>query len=78
MGLGLLMPNLNLWVSSEVPDLIRGRVLGGLTTFFFLGQFLSPIATQPISKQLSLSFTYGLAGRLLLLLGLLLAALRKK
>ncbi|MGL5877161.1 MAG: MFS transporter [Xenococcaceae cyanobacterium] len=78
MGLGLLMPNLNLWVSSEVPDLIRGRVLGGLTTFFFLGQFLSPIATQPISKQLGLSFTYGLAGGLLLLLGLLLAALRKK
>ncbi len=78
MGLGLLMPNLNLWVSSEVPDRIRGRVLGGLTTFFFLGQFLSPIATQPISQQVGLGVTYGLAGGLLLLLGLFLAALRKK
>jgi MFS family permease len=78
MGLGLLMPNLNLWVSSEVPDLIRGRVLGGLTTFFFLGQFLSPIATQPFSKQVGLGWTYGIAGGLLLLLGLVLAALRKQ
>lgn len=78
LGLGLLMPNLNLWVSSEVPDTIRGRVLGGLTTFFFLGQFLSPIATQPISKNLSLALTYSLAGGLLLVLGLAFAALKQQ
>lgn len=35
LGFGLLMPNLNVWLSSIVPDSLRGRALGGLTTFFF-------------------------------------------
>lgn len=48
-GLGLLMPNLNLWISSEVSDTARGRALGGSTMFFFLGQFLSPLVSQPLS-----------------------------
>jgi MFS family permease len=78
MGLGLLMPNLNLWVSSEVADTIRGRVLGGLTTFFFLGQFLSPIVSQPLTKEVGLGLTYGFAGGILLFLGLILALLRKQ
>ncbi len=33
MGLGLLMPNLNLWIASEVSDAARGRALGGSTMF---------------------------------------------
>ncbi|MEO0408463.1 MAG: MFS transporter [Cyanobacteria bacterium P01_A01_bin.135] len=65
LGLGLLMPNLNVWVTIEAPDALRGRALGGLTTFFFLGQFLSPIVSQPISASLGLAPTYGLAGVLL-------------
>ena len=52
-GLGLLMPNLNLWVSSEVSDAARGQALGGATTFFFLGQFLSPAANQSAYKSSS-------------------------
>lgn len=78
LGLGLLMPNLNVWVSSEVPDAMRGRALGGLTTFFFLGQFLSPIVTQPVSQQAGLGMTYSLAGGLLLVLGLVFAGLRQQ
>jgi MFS family permease len=66
LGLGLLMPNLNVWVSAEVPDAFRGRALGGLTTFFFLGQFLSPIVSQPFNQQVGLAATYSLAGVLLL------------
>ncbi|MGF1514517.1 MAG: MFS transporter [Elainellaceae cyanobacterium] len=62
LGLGLLMPNLNVWVTTEAPDALRGRALGGLTTFFFLGQFLSPIVSQPISASVGLAPTYGLAG----------------
>ncbi|MGB7413136.1 MAG: MFS transporter [Thermosynechococcaceae cyanobacterium] len=69
LGLGLLMPNLNVWTSKEVPDHLRGRALGGLTTFFFLGQFLSPIVSQPISQSVGLTRTYGLSGLLLVVTG---------
>ncbi|MBD1822929.1 MFS transporter [Cyanobacteria bacterium FACHB-DQ100] len=69
LGLGLLMPNLTVWTSTEAPDSLRGRALGGLTTFFFLGQFLSPVVSQPISKGMGLAVTYGLAGVMLAVLG---------
>jgi MFS family permease len=72
MGLGLVIPNLNVWLSAEVPDSLRGRALGGLTTFMFLGQFLSPIVTQPLNNSLGLAATYGIAGVILTVLSLLL------
>lgn len=78
LGLGLLMPNLNVWTSTEVSDKLRGRALGGLTTFFFLGQFLSPIASQPISQAVGLTATYGLAGVFLLVLGVVLWTSKKQ
>jgi MFS family permease len=78
LGLGLLMPNLTVWVSARVPDAIRGRALGGLTTFFFLGQFLSPIVSHPISKQVGLGLTYALSGGLLLVLGAAFVCLKRR
>lgn len=66
------------WVSSEVADAMRGRALGGLTTFFFLEQFLSPVVTQPLSQQAGLGVTDSLAGGLLLLLGVAFARLRQQ
>ncbi|ASC71395.1 Bacillibactin exporter [Halomicronema hongdechloris C2206] len=78
MGLGLMMPNLNVWVSNEVSDTMRGRALGGLTTFMFLGQFLSPIASQPFRQNLGMTTTYGLTGVLLLTLGILIGIFRKQ
>ena len=78
IGLGLILPNLNVWTSEEVPDNLRGRALGGLTTFMFLGQFLSPIASQPVSSTLGLAATYGLAGVLLVVVGALLWIFKKQ
>ena len=69
VGLGFIMPNLNVWTTNEVPGELRGRALGGLTTFLFLGQFLSPIASAPISSTVGLTATYGLAGVLLVVVG---------
>jgi MFS family permease len=69
LGLGLLMPNMNLCLTSIAPSAVRGRVLSGLTTSFFLGQFLSPLVSQPLSQLTSLSVTYGLAAALMALLG---------
>jgi MFS family permease len=70
MGLGLLMPNMSVWLSAAVPDALRGRALGGLSTAMFLGQFLSPIVTQPLSKTLGLGGTYALTGGGLVLVAL--------
>ncbi|MFP5358222.1 MAG: MFS transporter [Gammaproteobacteria bacterium] len=48
MGLGLTIPNLSTWLTSLTPPHLRGRLVGGLTTAVFLGQFLSPLAVQPL------------------------------
>lgn len=47
-GLGLLVPNLNQWLLSRTDAALHGRAIGGMATAFFLGQFLSPIAAQPL------------------------------
>ncbi|MEM8777307.1 MAG: MFS transporter [Cyanobacteria bacterium P01_G01_bin.49] len=78
LGFGLLMPNLNVWLSSIIPDVMRGRALGGLTTFFFLGQFLSPIVSQPITNMVGLGKTYSLTGVCLLSVSLVFFAFKKQ
>jgi MFS family permease len=45
---GLVMPNSNLCLVTLASPKVRGRVLGLLTTFIFLGQFASPLMFQPI------------------------------
>lgn len=71
IGFGFIMPNWSVWLTTTVPGVLRGRALGGLTTFIFLGQFLSPLITQPISEQIGLGNTYLLSGGLLLCLALI-------
>jgi MFS family permease len=78
IGLGLMMPNLNVWTTNEVPDALRGRALGGLTTFMFLGQFLSPIISQPVSQTFGMTATYGFVGVSLIVLATLLWIYRKQ
>jgi MFS family permease len=73
VGLGLLMPNMNFYLTSIAPDNLRGRVLSGITTAFFLGQFLSPLLSQPLSKSIGLGNTYGVAA--LAMVGLTVAVL---
>lgn len=55
IGSGLIMPNSNLCLVSLAPANVRGRVLGMLTTFIFLGQFLSPVMFQPIVNASTIS-----------------------
>ena len=68
LGMGMMIPNTNMWVMRIVPPEIRGKEIGKLTTFWFLGQFLSPIIIFPILKTLSLSSTFMLASVVLLLM----------
>lgn len=70
LGLGILMPNMSVWLSAAVPDQMRGRALGGLSTSMFLGQFLSPIVAQPLNKVLGLGGVYALTGGVLVAIAL--------
>ena len=65
VGLGLLLPNLNGWLADNAPVEQRGRLLGGLTSVIFLGQFLSPLVTQPLLANVGY-------GRMYLVIGLIL------
>ncbi|MBW4618644.1 MAG: MFS transporter [Cyanosarcina radialis HA8281-LM2] len=62
LGLGIIMPNMTVWVSSVVSDAVRGRALGGISTALFLGQFLSPLVSQPFIKPLGLGGVYAFTG----------------
>ncbi|QIS04926.1 MFS transporter [Nocardia brasiliensis] len=49
-GVGLAVPNLNLRLSDLAPAATRGRILSGLVTGIFLGQFVSPLIVQPLIR----------------------------
>jgi MFS family permease len=69
-GMGMMIPNTNIWVMQIAPPEIRGKEIGRLTTFWFLGQFLSPVLLFPLSSSFSLSTTFLIAAALLLFLSL--------
>lgn len=66
LGTGLIMPNTNFLVMNVAPTEARGQLLGGLTTFLFLGQFFSPIITNPVAQGYSLNVAFLVAGLLAL------------
>ena len=70
LGMGMMIPNTNMWVMKIAPPEIRGKEIGKLTTFWFLGQFLSPVIIFPVLNLLSLPATFLLASGVLLLLSL--------
>lgn len=57
-GYGLLMANMVVWILDGTPAAIRGRVSGGIATATFVGQFLSPLVTQPIVNAFSVGAAY--------------------
>ena len=68
LGMGIMIPNANIWVMQLAPAEIRGKEIGRLTTFWFMGQFLSPLLLLPLLDFLSQSqLFYLIAGVLLLL-----------
>lgn len=67
LGIGMMIPNTNMWVMKIVPPEIRGKEIGKLTTFWFFGQFLSPIIIFPLHQALSISANF-MAGAGLLVL----------
>jgi MFS family permease len=70
LGMGMMIPNTNMWVMKITPPEIRGREIGKLTTFWFLGQFLSPIILWPLTRQFTISTVFYITAGFLLLLSL--------
>ncbi|MFK8083105.1 MAG: MFS transporter [Granulosicoccus sp.] len=68
VGLGFNFPNLTIWMMSKVPSTMRGRSSGGLTTAVFIGQFLSPILSQPVVNTYDLASAFRLAGTVMVAL----------
>jgi len=68
LGLGLYIPNLITWVSLITEPERRGRALGGLTAMFFLGQFTSPLFTQPLIQAYGFAMTFTISGGILVAL----------
>jgi MFS family permease len=48
LGLGLMPPNISMWVATVAPEHVRGRSIGGMAAALFLGQFASPLLAQPL------------------------------
>ena len=69
-GIGMMIPNTNMWVMKIAPPEIRGKEIGKLTTFWFFGQFMSPIIFFPVLNILSLSSTFMLVAGFLFLMSI--------
>lgn len=61
LGMGLMMPNGSTWLMAITPVRIRGRIVGGMTMAVFVGQFISPLLSQPLvsSAGIGKTFVYG-------------------
>ena len=75
LSMGVFLPNLNLVILSRVPDDARGRALGGATTAFYLGQFVSPFYSVPIGVAFGLGFAFEITGYWLCAIAALFAVL---
>lgn len=65
LGFGLVMPNLSTTLLASAPARLRGRLSGLLVSSIFLGQFLSPVASQPVVVAWGYQATFVLGGVLL-------------
>ncbi len=68
LGTGLLMPNSNLWLINISPAGIRGRMIGNLSFFVYMGQFLSPVFFNPIAEYAGPQGGFGIIGIFMMLI----------
>ena len=54
LGLGLIIPNQNVWLMAHVPEAARGRASGLMTMLLFGGQFASPILSAALLTMMDL------------------------
>ncbi len=57
-GMGMIRPNLIVWLFSFTQPASRGKIIGGITTCFFLGQFVSSVITEPFVQIFGYSMLF--------------------
>ena len=62
VALGLSITNLNTWLFALAPAGAKGRVIGTRVFFTFIGQFFSPVLTQPLTSKFGFGWSYIAAG----------------
>ena len=50
-GIGIMLPNLNIWTVKDTPERFRGRALSILNAIIYLGAFLSPLINDSILQR---------------------------
>lgn len=70
VGLGIVMPNNTVWATRGLPLRVRGRVVGGLSTSIYLGQFIAPFFSDPLGRRLGLTGIFLSYGGVLAILAL--------
>lgn len=65
IGLGWAMPTLSVWLLAIVPARRRGQAAGGLTAGVFVGQFVAPLAAQPVVAVAGTQAAFAAAAALL-------------
>jgi MFS family permease len=78
IGVGLFFPNSSLAVLTLAPPAVRGRVIGGLTTAIFLGQFASPVLVQPIVAMRGIGGAFAACGIGMILVAVVMAMMRDR
>lgn len=68
-GFGLVMPNLSTTLLAAVPARLRGRFSGGLTSAIFLGQFLSPVFSQPLVERFGVEASFVICATMMVAVG---------
>ena len=71
LGFGMMMPNTSLCLMAMAPAELRGRILSGVNSFIFIGQFVSPIMVQPVADAFSLEAAFAVFGALMVVISLL-------
>lgn len=65
LGVGSAFPNITTWLMSLAPPHLRGRLVCGTTMSIFLGQFVSPVYSQPLVQTVGKAATFGLTAGVL-------------
>ncbi|GLY47229.1 MFS transporter [Lentzea sp. NBRC 102530] len=78
LGVGLVVPNLNTTLADLAEPAQRGRILSGLVAGIFLGQFLSPLALEPVVRVTGIAQAFTWTGAATIAAGAVLALTYKE
>ncbi|MDK1373095.1 MULTISPECIES: MFS transporter [unclassified Sinorhizobium] len=65
ISMGMMTPNLSASLLAIAPPALRGRLSGALIAAIFAGQFISPLASQPLVRDWGYAAAFTSAGALL-------------